>query len=78
MLAALSPKFKAQLCDAIAEMDTINVKDVSASAFNDFVQFFYKHEISLTADNTEDVLNLAKQSLVDELVECIKFILDVV
>lgn len=79
VLAALSPRYKAQFCGAMVKKDVINVKDVSSAAFKEFLQFFYKNKVILTIKNIEDVLNLAKQSLVDELVdECTYFLLDLV
>lgn len=79
VLAALSPRYEAQFYGAMAQEDTITVDDVSPAAFQEFLQFFYLDEVTLTLDNIEDVLNLAKQSLVDELVsECTNFLLDVV
>lgn len=64
VLAALSPNYEAQFYGVMAEKDIITVKDV----FKEFLQFFYMNEVPLTLDNIEDVLNLATQSLVDELV----------
>lgn len=79
VLAALSPKYKAQFYGAMAEVNTVNVEDVSAAALEEFLQFFYTDEVKLTIDNIEDVLNLAQQSLVDHLVEeCMQFLMNMV
>lgn len=78
VLAAVSPKYKAQFYGAMAEKDVVNVSDVSASAFGAFLRFCYAKDVTLTIDNIEDVLDLAKQSLVDELVGvCTQFLFDV-
>lgn len=77
ILAALSPRYKAQFYGAMAEKDVIRVNDVPAAAFDEFLQFFYMDEVKLTLENIEDVLDLASQSLVDELVaECANFLQD--
>lgn len=79
LLAALSPRYKAQFYGAMAEKGVINVSGVSAAAFDEFLQFFYMDAVKLTIENIENVLDLAKQSLVDELVtECIDFLLDAI
>lgn len=48
---------------------------LSASAFEEYLQFFYLIRIRLTHENIADVLFLAKESLVEEFHdECTKFI----
>lgn len=75
VLAAASPKFKAQFYGSHPDGSEIPLPNVSASAFDEFLQFFYKESITLTIENIETVLDLAKQSLVDEFVtNCINFI----
>lgn len=61
-MAALSPKYKAQFYGAMPETDVVNVSGVSAAAFEEFLKFFYTDKVSLSIENIEDVLNLAKQS----------------
>lgn len=79
VLAALSPKYKTQFYGSMPEKDDINVVGASAAAFKEFLQFFYTDEVTLTIENIEDVLNLAKQSLVDDLVdECTQFLIKMV
>ncbi|XP_055303218.1 BTB/POZ domain-containing protein 3-like [Sitodiplosis mosellana] len=79
ILAAISPKYKAQFYGAHADKGEIHVNDVSAAAFNEFLQFFYLNRVDLNTKNIEGVLNLAKQSLVDAFVtECIDFLMEVV
>ncbi|XP_055303185.1 BTB/POZ domain-containing protein 2-like [Sitodiplosis mosellana] len=79
VLAAISPKYKAQFYDVQPVESEIHVKDVSAAAVNEFIQFFYLGKMVLTMENIEGVLNLAKQSLVDVIVtDCIDFLMAVV
>lgn len=76
VLAALSPKYKVQFYDSMPETGTIDVTDVSAAAFREFLQFFYEDSVELTLDHMEDVINLAKQSMVDAIVaECVDFMI---
>lgn len=68
-----------QFYGVMAEKDVVNVEDVSAAAFGEYLQFFYKEEVTLSIENIEAVLNLAKQSLIDDLVdECEQFLLNMV
>lgn len=79
LLAALSPKYKAQFYGAMPEKDVVNISGVSAAAFDEFLRFFYMDEVKLTIENIEDVLILAQQSLVEELVtECVNVLHDVI
>ncbi|XP_055303186.1 BTB/POZ domain-containing protein 3-like [Sitodiplosis mosellana] len=79
VLAAISPKYKAQFYGGHPDEGEIHVADVSAAAFNEFLQFFYLKKVILNTKNIEGVLNLAKQSLVDAFVtECIDFLMEVV
>lgn len=83
ILAALSPMYEAQFYGA-GEFDdktskVIEIKDVTAAAFTEFLQFFYLNSVQLTHENIEHVLTLAKRSLVDEFVtECINFLTETV
>lgn len=75
VLAALSPKYKAQFYGPRPDVGEVEVKDVTAAAFNEFLQFFYLDEVDLTVENIESVLKLVQQSLVDEFMkECIAFL----
>lgn len=75
ILAANSPKYKAQLYGLQSDKGDIIVNDVSTDAFEEFLQFFYLGKANLTMQNIEDVLSLAKQSLFDGLVEaCVLFL----
>lgn len=79
VLAALSPKYNIQFYGAMPDTATIEVRNVSPGAFMEFLQFFYLDEVTLTMKNIESVLDLAQQSLVEDIVEeCAKFLLDMV
>lgn len=54
---------------------SIEVKGISADAFEEFLQFFYRVKVHLTHENVEDVITLAKTSLVDEFfTACMEFL----
>lgn len=79
VLAAASPKYKAQFYGLRPDENEILIPNVSAAAFNEFLQFFYKDSVTLTLENIEAVLDMAKQSLVDEfVVNCVRFLATVV
>lgn len=75
VLAALSPKYKVQFSDSYPNEDEIHIPDVSAAAFREYLQFFYEKNVTLTMENIEVVLDLAKQSLNDKFVDiCANFL----
>lgn len=79
ILAAFSPKYQRQFYGDFDDRNCncIELKEpnVTASAFNEYLQFFYLNEVRLTHENIADVLFLAKESLVEEFYnECSKFI----
>lgn len=67
ILAAISPKYKAQFYGLHSDQGDIVVEDVTASAFKEFLQLFYLENPKVTKENIEGVLNLAKQSLAENL-----------
>lgn len=74
-----SPKYKAQFYGefADAKLKSIEIKDISAAAFEEFLQFFYFGNAPLTHKNIEDVLTLAQSSLVEAYFDgCIEFLSD--
>lgn len=76
ILAALSLKYKTQFYGSMPEV-RIEVKNVSSAVFKEFLQFFYKEEVTLTLNNIEGVFYLAQYSLVDGLMaECLKFFIN--
>lgn len=80
ILAALSPKYKAQFFGSRPDEGDIHVHgDITAAAFQEFLQFFYLDEVVLTIENIENVFDLVQQSLVDDFSnECINFLKDIV
>lgn len=79
VLAAFSPKYQRQFYGDFDDRkcDCIELKEpnVSAAAFNEYLQFFYLDQVCLTHENIADVLFLAKESLVEEFYnECSKFL----
>lgn len=50
--------------------------DISIVAFKEFLRFIYRHEVNFTVGNIEEIIKLAKLSLVDELfVKCEGFLI---
>lgn len=79
VLAALSPKYKAQFFGPQPDEGEIHVPNVSAAAFNQFLQLFYKHAVDFSIEYIATVLDLAVQSLVPEFVEnCTEFLATIV
>lgn len=77
VLAAISPKYKAQFFGPMAEVDHIYVENVSPAAFEEFLQFFYVNHFDLTIETIADVFDLANQSMSDEIIaECVHFIIN--
>lgn len=75
VLAAISPKYNTQFYGLQRDEGEILVEDVEAAEFEVFLQLFYLDEPELSMINIEGVLNLAKQSLVDEFVDkCANFL----
>lgn len=79
VLAALSPKYETEFYGSLPESGLVKIKDVSSAAFNEFLQFFYAVDVTLTIENIEDVFHLAKQSLNEKIVnECTDFLLEII
>ncbi|KAG4073797.1 hypothetical protein HA402_001021 [Bradysia odoriphaga] len=77
VLAAISFKYKTQFYGSQPDKGDIEVVGSSASAFRKFIEFFYLDEIVLTTEDIEGVLDLAKQSLVNEFVQlCVDFLIE--
>lgn len=75
ILAALSPKYRAQFYGSNPDQGEIQIPDVSAAAFQEFLQFFYKESVNLTMGNIASVLDLTQQSLVEGSIEiCVNFL----
>lgn len=75
VLAAFSPKYKAQFYGAQPDEGEIHVKGISADAFEEFIKFFYGQAVNYTIQNVENILSQAKQCLINVLVqECELFL----
>lgn len=79
VLATLSPKYEAQFYGiGSSNCDVVEITEPVA-AFHEFLQFFYLAEVVLTSENIEHVLSLAKDALVDEIInECFRFLSETV
>lgn len=76
VLAAISPKYKAQFFGSQPDDGEIVVADISADAFEEFIKFCYIEDVNLTLKNIEDILNLAKQCLINHFVtKCHSFLI---
>lgn len=72
ILAASSPVFYTMFFGPINEkgtIETIEISDMSASVFREFLQFFYLDEVYLTIENIEGVTVLAEKY---EMHDCLK------
>lgn len=75
VLATLSEKYKAQFFGPQPDQGDIQVDGVTAAAFKEFLKLFYSNKFELSIENIADVLDLVKQSLIDDFVtECINFL----
>lgn len=77
VLAAFSPKYKAQFYGPHPDKGDIHVKGILANAFEEFIKFFYGETVNYTAENVEGILSQAKQCLLNVLVqECEIFLIN--
>lgn len=78
LILSTAPWFKTMFSGSLPEQGDVNLSETAtASEFREFLQFFYLHDVHLTADNIDGVLNLSKQSMVDEFFQrCEQFLLD--
>lgn len=77
ILAALSPKYKTQFYGSHPDTGDVLVTDISAPAFKEYIQFFYGRTVKFTSENILQILNLAKECLVDHLLKaCSTFLLE--
>lgn len=76
VLAAFSPKYKAQFYGSKRDKGEIHVQDISADAFEEFIKFFYGETVKFTLENVESILNQAKQCLINSFInECELFLI---
>lgn len=61
ILAASSPTFDAMFNGDLKEEGDVRIVDVSAAAFEEFLQFFYGNQVHLTLDNISEVLYLIEK-----------------
>lgn len=75
ILAAFSPKYKAQLYDTALDKDNIVIEGVTVNAFMEFLRLFYFNKVDLTYENIGMVLDLSVQSFADDFVaDCVEFL----
>lgn len=61
ILASLCPKFKEIFYGLEKDNATIQIADVTAEAFEEFLQFFYKNKLALTAAHIAEVCHLIEK-----------------
>lgn len=79
VLAALSPKYRAQFFGPFAKHDrtTVNVKNVSFRVFEIFVKLLYGQTVDMNREDVPEIFFLANESLSDDLIQlCSQFIID--
>lgn len=69
ILCSCCPVFDTMFNGPLKESGDIVIKDSSAKAFKEFLQFFYLGNVELTVENSVDVLNLCKKY---GMSECLK------
>lgn len=77
LLTAMSPWLRTMFHGSLPEGDEVNMtnSNVTAIAFKEFLRFIYLQNANLTMDNIAEVIDLAKQSLVNEFfIECEDFL----
>lgn len=77
LLAAVSDVFKAMFFGSLKEKGDVYVDDVSAAAFEVFLQFFYIGRVKLTTEHIADVMRLGqKYNVINCFESCAQFIMD--
>lgn len=66
ILSAISPFFDAMFYGEMKQNGDINIVDTPTEAFKEFLQFFYRSTVKLTAENVFAVMNLGKQHMLNE------------
>lgn len=69
VLAAFSPKYKAQFYGPQPDKGEIRVKGITADAFEEFIKFFYGEPVNYSIENIEGILSQAKQCLINVFVQ---------
>lgn len=79
VLETMSPWLNVMFNGSLPVENEVNMKryEVTVQAFKEFLRFLYLGKVNFTMDNIEEVINLAKLSLVDEFfVECENFLIN--
>lgn len=78
ILSSASPWFKTMFSGSLPEQGDVDLSETAtAPEFKEFLQFFYGIDVHLTLENIEGVLNLSKQSMVDDFFrKCEQFLMD--
>lgn len=78
VLAALSPMYMGQFYGDFedAKKDEIEITDVSAAAFEEYLQFFYLDQVRLTHQNIRNVLKLTDPASEEFSNECFNFLIE--
>lgn len=63
ILAAISDKYKKQFYGAFEKKDTVHMPNSTAEAFKEFLQFFYRSLVTVTAKNVAQVMSLTKEHM---------------
>lgn len=75
ILAVLSPVFDAEFFGPLAENDEVKINDACAGAFNEFLQFFYLQEVTLSMEFIQNVMYLCEKYQINECVRtCATFL----
>lgn len=69
LLAAASDVFKAMFYGPMKEEGDVDIEDVSAAAFEEFLQFFYVTSVKLTEEHVADVMSLGDKYDVTKCVD---------
>lgn len=77
LLAANSDVFERMFCGELQEDgDNICVTDTTSTVFKEFLQFFYRSEVKLTADNIADILHLGHKYNVEKCMDaCVSILI---
>lgn len=77
ILTSASPWFKTMFGGSLPEPGDVDMSDnASPAEFKEFLRFFYLYDVKLTEQNIAGVMNLAKQSMVEEFfMDCENFLI---
>lgn len=77
LLSALSPVFKAMFSGNWKESTQVEILDAHFDEFNEFAQYFYTDEITVSTKNVGELLYLAKKYEIPDLVSaCSSFLME--